>query len=288
LSTEYTADSIRILKGLEGVRLRPAMYVQGGIGIDGYHQLLGEIIDNAIDEALAGHADTLEVVLHEDGSASVSDNGRGIPVGVMRDGGRPAIEVIFSELHAGGKFDSNAYKVSGGLHGVGSSVVNALSTFLEADVYQAGRHYRIRFDHAAVTFPVQDIGPAPAGKRGSTVSFSPDPSIFKEVEGFDFARVRRRLRDLAYLTGGVRIILEDRRQKEVRREVFHEQGGAAAFAAYLARDEKRLYDEPVRILQSVDGRARRQGGVDRGGGRPDPHHRLHTDHHVVREHDHQS
>jgi len=252
LSTEYTADSIRVLKGLEGVRMRPAMYVQGGTGIDGYHQLLGEIIDNAIDEALAGHANTIEVVLLEDGSAAVSDDGRGIPVGVMRDGGRPAIEVIFSELHAGGKFDSAAYKVSGGLHGVGSSVVNALSTFLEADVYQNGRHYRIRFDRGAVTFPVQDIGPAPAGRMGSTVTFHPDPAVFKDVEAFDYARVRRRLRDLAFLTGGVRIVLEDRRQKEWRRETFHEEGGAAAFAAYLARDEKRLYDEPLRIKQEVE------------------------------------
>ena len=259
MSTEYTADSIRVLKGLEGVRMRPAMYVQGGTGIDGYHQLLGEIIDNAIDEALAGYANTIEVVLLEDGSAAVSDDGRGIPVGVMRDGGRPAIEVIFSELHAGGKFDSAAYKVSGGLHGVGSSVVNALSTFLEADVYQNGRHYRIRFDRGAVTFPVQDIGPAPAGRMGSTVTFHPDPAVFKEVEAFDYARVRRRLRDLAFLTGGVRIVLEDRRQKEWRRETFHEEGGAAAFAAYLARDEKRLYDEPLRIKQEVE--------VDRDGKR---------------------
>ncbi len=259
MSTEYTADSIRVLKGLEGVRMRPAMYVQGGTGIDGYHQLLSEIIDNAIDEALAGHARTIEVVLLEDGSAAVSDDGRGIPVGVMRDGGRPAIEVIFTELHAGGKFDSAAYKVSGGLHGVGSSVVNALSTFLEADVFQDGRHYRIRFDRGAVTFPVQDIGPAPAGRMGSTVTFHPDPAVFKEVDAFDYARVRRRLRDLAFLTGGVRIVLEDRRQKELRREVFHEEGGAAAFAAYLARDEKRLYDEPLRIQQEIE--------VDRDGKR---------------------
>jgi DNA gyrase subunit B len=259
LSTEYTADSIRVLKGLEGVRMRPAMYVQGGTGIDGYHQLLGEIIDNAIDEALAGHAHTIEVVLLEDGSAAVSDDGRGIPVGVMRDGGRPAIEVIFTELHAGGKFDSAAYKVSGGLHGVGSSVVNALSTFLEADVYQNGRHYRIRFDQGAVTFPVQDIGPAPAGRMGSTVTFHPDPAVFKEVDAFDYGRVRRRLRDLAFLSGGVRIVLEDRRQKELRREVFHEEGGAAAFAAYLARDEKRLYDDPLRIKQEIE--------VDRDGKR---------------------
>jgi DNA gyrase subunit B len=259
LATEYTADSIRVLKGLEGVRMRPAMYVQGGTGVDGYHQLLTEIIDNAIDEALAGYAKSVEIVLHADGSASVSDDGRGIPVGAMKDSGRPAIEVIFSELHAGGKFDSNAYKVSGGLHGVGSSVVNALSTYLEADVYQSGRHHRIRFDYGVVTFPVQHVGAAPAGRQGSTVTFRPDPAIFKEVEGFEYARVRRRLRDLAFLTGGVRIVLEDRRQADVKREVFHEEGGVAAYAAYLAREDKRLYDEPVRIQQTVvvekDGKA---------------------------------
>ena len=259
MATDYTADSIRVLKGLEGVRLRPAMYVQGGTGIDGYHQLLTEIIDNAIDEALAGYATSVEIVLHADGSASVSDDGRGIPVGIMKDSGRPAIDVIFTELHAGGKFDSNAYKVSGGLHGVGSSVVNALSTYLEADVYQEGRHHRIRFDYGVVTFPVRDVGAAPAGREGSTVTFRPDPAIFKEVEGFEYARVRRRLRDLAFLTGGVRIALEDRRQSDVKREVFHEEGGVAAYAAHLAREDKRLYEEPVRIQQTVvvekDGKA---------------------------------
>ncbi len=258
MSTEYTADNIRVLKGLEGVRMRPAMYVQGGTGTDGYHQLLNEIVDNAIDEALAGHATWIEVVLHEDGSASVSEDGRGIPVGMMAQEGRPAIEVIFTELHAGGKFDSNAYKVSGGLHGVGSSVVNALSTYLQAEVFQAGRHHRIRFENGVVTFPVQDVGPAPKGRKGSTVSFHPDPAVFKEVEGFDFGRVRRRLRELAYLTGGVRIVLEDRRQQETRREEFFEEGGVAAFAAYLARDEEKLYDA-VRIQQTAiverDGKA---------------------------------
>ncbi len=257
MTTAYTADSIRVLKGLEGVRMRPAMYVQGGTGIDGYHQLLTEIIDNAIDEALAGYADTVEVTLLADGSASVTDNGRGLPIGMMKSEGRPAIEVIFTELHSGGKFDSNSYKVSGGLHGVGSSVVNALSTYLEAEVYQEGRHHRIRFDHGVVTFPIQDVGPAPAGRVGSKVTFHPDPKVFKEIEGFDFTRVRRRLRELAFLSAGVRIVLEDRRQADARREVFHEEGGAAAFAAYLAREEKRLYAEPLRIQQVV--------GVEREG-----------------------
>jgi DNA gyrase subunit B len=260
LTTAYTADSIRVLKGLEGVRMRPAMYVQGGTGIDGYHQLLTEIIDNAIDEALAGYADTVEVTLHADGSASVTDNGRGLPIGMMKSEGRPAIEVIFTELHSGGKFDSNSYKVSGGLHGVGSSVVNALSTYLEAEVFQEGRRHRIRFDQGVVTFPIQDVGPAPAGRVGSTVTFQPDPNVFKGIDGFDFTRVRRRLRELAFLSAGVRIILEDRRQADARREEFHEEGGAAAFAAYLAREEKRLYPEPLRIQQVVA--VEREGKVE--------------------------
>ena len=248
LANAYTADSIKVLKGLEGVRKRPAMYVQGGTGVDGYHQLLTEIIDNAIDEALAGHADTVEVVLNADGSASVTDNGRGIPVEMMKKEGRPAVEVIFTELHAGGKFDSNAYKVSGGLHGVGSSVVNALSTFLEAEVTKDGQVHRIRFEKGEVVFPVQVVDKAPKGKSGSKVTFQPDRNIFKEVEGFDYQRIKRRLRELAYLTGGVRIILEDKRNTmEVRREEFQEKGGVAAFAASLAKDETTIYDKPIMI-----------------------------------------
>ena len=226
----YSADSIKVLKGLEGVRKRPAMYVQGGTGIDGYHQLLTEIIDNAIDEALAGHADTVEVILNADGSASVSDNGRGIPVGTMAKEGRPAIEVIFTELHAGGKFDSDAYKVSGGLHGVGSSVVNALSVFLEAEVKTGGKVHLIRFDKGEVTKPVSQIGKTRRDDTGSKVSFLPDHEIFKGIEGFDYGRIRRRLRELAYLTAGVKIVIEDRRGAETKREEFKEDGGVAAFA----------------------------------------------------------
>ncbi|CAN5754525.1 DNA gyrase subunit B [soil metagenome] len=252
MTTAYTADSIKVLKGLDGVRMRPAMYVQGGTGVDGYHQLLTEIIDNAVDEALAGHADEIEVVLEKDGSAAVSDNGRGIPVGIMASEGKPAIEVIFTQLHAGGKFDSESYKVSGGLHGVGSSVVNALSTYLQADVWQNGIKHRIRFERGEVVEPVHEIGAAPKGHSGSKVSFRPDPAIFKDVpDGFDHARMKRRLKELAYLTGGVKIILEDHRHTEVRRDVFHETGGVAAFAESLVRDEKRLYPEAIRIGDSV-------------------------------------
>ena len=249
MTTAYTAESIRVLKGLDGVRARPAMYVQGGTGVDGYHQLLTEIIDNAVDEALAGYADTIKVVLEADGSATVSDNGRGIPVGAMAsEGGKAAIEVIFSQLHAGGKFDDSAYKVSGGLHGVGSSVVNALSTFLQADVFLDGEHHRIRFERGEVVEPVHLVGRAPKGKRGSRVSFRPDPSVFKEVAGgFDHGRMKRRLRELAYLIAGVKIVLEDHRHTDVRRDTFHETGGVAAFAESLARDDKRLYEHAIRV-----------------------------------------
>ena len=249
---KYTADSIKVLKGLEGVRKRPAMYVQGGTGLDGYHQLLTEIIDNAVDEALAGYADTVTVTLNSDGSASVDDNGRGIPVEVMKKEGRPAIEVIFTELHAGGKFDSAAYKVSGGLHGVGSSVVNALSTFLEAEVRKSGKQYRIRFDHGEVTFPTQEVGKVKKGDTGSTVSFYPDPEVFKEVRSFEYQRIRRRLRELAYLTGGVRFVLVDLRGGDSRKEEFCEEGGVGAFAADIGGESNRIYDEPVFLRSRAD------------------------------------
>ena len=249
----YTAESIKVLKGLEGVRKRPAMYVQGGTGVDGYHQLLTEIIDNAIDEALAGHATSIDVILNPDGSVSVTDDGRGIPVGMMEKEGRPAIEVIFTELHAGGKFDTDAYKVSGGLHGVGSSVVNALSSFLEAVVRQDGQEYRIRFDHGEVSEGVHAVGSAPKGADGSTVTFKPDGDIFKDVPGFEYTRIRRRLRELAFLTGGVKITLEDRRGTDVKREVFKENGGVAAFAQTLATEGKPIYDSPLLLRGASEG-----------------------------------
>ncbi|HLV11130.1 MAG TPA: DNA topoisomerase subunit B [Trueperaceae bacterium] len=247
----YTAHDIKVLRGLEGVRKRPAMYVQGGTGVDGYHQLLTEIIDNAIDEALAGEADTVEVYLNADGSASVVDNGRGIPVDIMEAEKKPAIEVIFTELHAGGKFDNGAYKVSGGLHGVGSSVVNALSKRFEAEVRRDGKQYRIAFEHGEVVEPLDVVGKAPKGSRGSTVTFYPNHDIFKGIDGFEYARVRRRLRELSFLTGGVKIVLEDRRGAEVKREVFQERGGVAAYAAALAKDAKTLYDKPIALSGTV-------------------------------------
>ena len=247
----YTADDIKVLRGLEGVRKRPAMYVQGGTGVDGYHQLLTEIIDNAIDEALAGAADTVEVYLNADGSATVVDNGRGIPVDIMEAEKKPAIEVIFTELHAGGKFGDGAYKVSGGLHGVGSSVVNALSTRFEAEVRRDGKLYRIAFAHGEVVEPLHVAGEATDDARGSSVTFYPNHDIFKGIEGFEYARVRRRLRELSFLTGGVKIVLEDRRGPEVKREVFHEKGGVAAFAEALAKEAKPLYDKAISLSGTV-------------------------------------
>lgn len=248
----YTAENIQVLEGLEAVRKRPAMYVQGGTGIDGYHQLLTEIIDNAIDECLAGFADTVEVKLNKDGSATVTDNGRGIPVDMMKKEGKPAVEVIFTVLHAGGKFDSSAYKVSGGLHGVGSSVVNALSAWLDVEVNRDGKIYHIRFEQGVVTEPLKEIGTYKGERSGSKVTFKPDSGIFKDIRGFDTQRMRRRLKELAYLTGGVKIIFEDNRHSEPIREVFHEEGGVAAFAESLAADDKKLYDRALRIYGSSE------------------------------------
>ncbi len=250
--SNYTADNIQVLEGLEAVRKRPAMYVQGGTGIDGYHQLLTEIIDNAIDECLAGFANTVEVILNKDGSATVTDNGRGIPVDMMKKEGKPAIEIIFTILHAGGKFDSNAYKVSGGLHGVGSSVVNALSTWLDVEVKRDGIIYHIRFERGVVVSPLSQIGSYEGSENGTKVTFMPDQTIFKEIRGFDTNRMRRRLKELAYLTGGVKIVFEDNRHSEPVREVFHEEGGVAAFAASLASDGKKLYEEALRVYGTSD------------------------------------
>src|SRR5690606_9500433 len=199
----------------------------------------------------AGAADTVEVYLNADGSATVVDNGRGIPVDIMEAEKKPAIEVIFTELHAGGKFGDGAYKVSGGLHGVGSSVVNALSTRFEAEVRRDGKLYRIAFAHGEVVEPLHVAGEATEDARGSSVTFYPNHDIFKGIEGFEYARVRRRLRELSFLTGGVKIVLEDRRGPEVKREVFHEKGGVAAFAEALAKEAKPLYDKAISLSGTV-------------------------------------
>ncbi|UBV43334.1 DNA gyrase subunit B [Deinococcus taeanensis] len=250
-SADYTAADISVLEGMDAVRKRPGMYVQGGTGIDGYHQLLTEIIDNGIDEGLAGFATEIHVILHEDGSATVTDDGRGIPVDIMQSKGRPAIEVIFSELHAGGKFGQGAYKVSGGLHGVGSTVVNALSTYLDVTVNKHGKLHNIRFEKGLLVKPLAVEGATPDSVTWSTsVSFQPDPAIFKEFDNhFNYDRIRNRLRELAYLTG-LKIVIRDERRNlhvgEIKQEIFHEKGGVSNFARALVTDDsKLLYDQPI-------------------------------------------
>lgn len=248
---DYSAKDIQVLEGMEAVRKRPGMYVQGGTGIDGYHQLLTEIIDNGIDEGLAGFANEVHVIMHADGSATVQDNGRGIPVDTMQGKNLPAIEVIFSELHAGGKFGGGAYKVSGGLHGVGSTVVNALSTFLDVTVNKQDQLHHIRFEQGNLVQPLEVLGKTPKDVTWSTkVTFHPDPLIFKEFDNkFDYNRIRNRLRELSYLTG-LKIVVRDERTElyggEIKEEIFHEQGGIANFAlAMVSEDAKKLYEKPI-------------------------------------------
>ncbi|MFN8510256.1 MAG: DNA gyrase subunit B [Deinococcaceae bacterium] len=251
---EYNASSIQSLEGLEAVRKRPGMYIQGGTGIDGYHQLLTEIIDNGIDEGLAGYANEIVVMMHKDNSISVTDNGRGIPVDTMSSTGLPAIQAIFSDLHTGGKFGNGAYKVSGGLHGVGTKVVNALSVFLDVHVNRAGRLYHIRFESGELITPLEELGPTPSDIAWSTkVHFLPDPSIFSSFENrYDYDRIRRRLRELAYLTG-LKIVVQDERDEHTKTETFFDSGGVGAYARHLVKDDsKLLYETPIFIRGTLE------------------------------------
>ena len=211
---EYGADQIQILEGLEAVRKRPGMYI-GSTSSRGLHHLVYEIVDNSVDEALAGFCDTIDVTIHEDNSVTVVDNGRGIPVGINHKAGIPAVEVVFTILHAGGKFGGGGYKVSGGLHGVGASVVNALSAWLEVVICQEGKVYKQRYERGQVCYPLKEIGTCPMEKTGSTITFLPDDTIFTETTVFEFDVLKRRLREMAFLTKGLRIILRDDRQDEV-------------------------------------------------------------------------
>lgn len=210
---EYGADQIQILEGLEAVRKRPGMYI-GTTSSRGLHHLVYEIVDNSVDEALAGFCDTIDVTINEDNSVTVIDNGRGIPVGINHKAGIPAVEVVFTILHAGGKFGSGGYKVSGGLHGVGASVVNALSNWLEVKIYQDGKVYQQRYERGHVCYPLKETGKCAEDKTGTTVTFMPDDTIFTETTEFDFDVLKRRLREMAFLTKGLRIILRDNRQEE--------------------------------------------------------------------------
>ena len=230
---DYTADQIQILEGLEAVRKRPGMYIDD-ISFRGLHHLVYEIVDNSIDEALAGYCKHIQVTIHKDNSITVEDDGRGIPTGINHKAGKPAVEVVFTVLHAGGKFGGGGYKVSGGLHGVGASVVNALSEWLEVTVCSEGKLYRQRYERGQVCYPLEVIGTCKPNITGTTVQFLPDKTMF-EVTEFDFKTLQIRLREMAFLTKGLKITLTDEREDPILSKVYHYEGGIKEFVQYLDR-----------------------------------------------------
>ena len=242
-NAEYGADQIQILEGLEAVRKRPGMYI-GSTSSRGLHHLVYEIVDNAVDEALAGYCDTIQVTINKDNSVTVIDNGRGIPVGINHKAGIPAVEVVFTILHAGGKFGGGGYKVSGGLHGVGASVVNALSTHLEVTIYHEGKIYRQRYERGKVVYKLKVIGECESEKTGTMVTFMPDAEIFEETE-FDFNVLKQRLREMAFLTKNIKIVLRDERPEEPVEKIFHYEGGIKEFVTYLNKGKTPLYPDII-------------------------------------------
>ena len=240
---EYGADEIQILEGLEAVRKRPGMYI-GSTSSRGLHHLVYEIVDNAVDEALAGFCDTIHVTINPDNSVTVTDNGRGIPVGINHKSGLPAVEVVFTVLHAGGKFGGGGYKVSGGLHGVGASVVNALSVWLEVEICHEGKVYRQRYERGKVAKKLEVIGECEPGKTGTKVTFLPDGEIF-ETTIFDYSILQQRFREMAFLTKGLKIVLRDERPQEPIETTFHYEGGIKEFVEYLNRSTTPLYEQII-------------------------------------------
>ena len=243
MSAEYGADQIQILKGLEAVRKRPGMYI-GSTSSRGLHHLVYEIVDNSVDEALAGYCDHIQVFINPDNSITVIDNGRGIPVGINHKAGLPAVEVVFTVLHAGGKFGGGGYKVSGGLHGVGASVVNALSDWLEVEICHEGKVYRQRYEKGHVVYKLKVVDECDPEKTGTKVTFLPDETIFEDTV-FDYDTLKQRFREMAFLTKGLRISLTDLRDEEPKERVFHYEGGIKEFVQYLNRSKTPLYEQII-------------------------------------------
>lgn len=242
MGDQYGADQIQILEGLEAVRKRPGMYI-GSTSARGLHHLVYEIVDNAVDEALAGYCDAIEVIINEDNSITVIDDGRGIPVDIQKKAGLPAVEVVFTILHAGGKFGNGGYKVSGGLHGVGASVVNALSQWLEVQVYKDGNIYQQRYERGKVVYPLKIVGKCGPEKHGTQVIFLPDKEIFEETV-YDYDTLKVRLRETAFLTKNLRISLKDNRE-EKKEKTFHYEGGIKEFVTYLNKGKTPLYEQVI-------------------------------------------